>query len=297
MCPLTLGKLVNMALLFPCAPSTTVAFWMHLPFHRTKGAILLILWLIVGSTIFITGSGLCTAGRDLSLLLSLPVDSHRTWYCFEGVHTTITQIRTRDHCLQQHGLPTATFRGSVFHHYQRFLFLPPRHRRHRWTLPTGDECPQDSLYGLRRTHTAFCCVKDGTNCDRPRATVPVIVAQLVTLLPANAVVKAIVMPFQSMNKRRLNPPPRVPLFWMVQCCGVLLGLLEHRGDPVVHDDGDRSSASKVKGGGNGVHWVGESQKFEHHSRGINLDCMIDQERSLVWRRRKKKRSESAFSNC
>ena len=39
------------------------------------------------------------------------------------------------------------------------------------------------------------------------------------------------------------------LFWMVQCCGVLLELLEHRGDPVVHNDGDRSSALKVKGGG------------------------------------------------
>ena len=36
---------------------------------------------------------------------------------------------------------------------------------------------------------------------------------------------------------------------MFQCCGVLLGLLEHRGDPVVHDDEDRSIASKVKGGG------------------------------------------------
>ena len=84
---------------------------------------------------------------------------------------------------------------------------------------------------------------------------------------------------------------------MVQCCGVLMGLLEHRGDPVVHDDGDRSSASKVKGGRNGVHWVGENRQFEHHIEVINLDCMIDREGSLVWCRRKKTWYESAFSNC
>ena len=68
---------------------------------------------------------------------------------------------------------------------------------------------------------------------------------------------------------------------------MLLGLLEHRGDPVVHDDEDRSIASKVKGGGDCVHWVGESRQFEHHSGVINLDCMIDWEGSLVWRRQKK----------
>ena len=168
-----------MTLLFPCAPSATVAFWIRLLFHRTKGAIFLILWLIVGSTIFITGSGLSTAGRDFSLPLFFPVDSRRTWYCFKGVHTTITQIRTRDHGPQQHGLPTAAFRGLVFRHHQRFLFLPPRCRQRCRTLPTGDQCPQDVWSPTR--HTAFCCVEDGTNCDRPRPTVPVIIAQPIVL--------------------------------------------------------------------------------------------------------------------
>ena len=43
LCPLTLGKLVNMALFFPLAPLATVAFWMRLPFHQTKGELFLIL--------------------------------------------------------------------------------------------------------------------------------------------------------------------------------------------------------------------------------------------------------------
>ena len=100
---------------------------------------------------------------------------------FEVVHTAITQIRMRDHGLQQHRLPTAAFRGLVVRHHQRFHFLPPRRRLCRRTLFTSDECSQDGPYGLRRAHTAFCCVEDGTNCDRPRPTVPVIIAQPIVL--------------------------------------------------------------------------------------------------------------------
>ncbi len=90
------------------------------PFHQTKGAIFLILWLIVGSTIFITGSGLCTAGWDLSLSLSLPVDSRRTWYCFEGVHTTITQFVTDEavnHCVQAPSYAVDGHMSAPLHRY------------------------------------------------------------------------------------------------------------------------------------------------------------------------------------
>ena len=67
---------------------------------------------------------------------------------------------------------------------------------------------------------------------------------------------------------------------------MLLGLLEHRGDPMVHDDGDRSSASKVKGGI--MAYNGWKSRQVEHSGVIGLCCVIDQEGSMVWCRRKKK---------
>ena len=56
---------------------------------------------------------------------------------------------------------------------------------------------------------------------------------------------------------------------------MLLGLLEHRGDPVVYSDGDRSSASKVKGGI--MAYNGLKSRQVEHSGVIGLCCVIDQD--------------------
>ena len=77
----------------------------------------------------------------------------------------------------------------------------------------------------------------------------------------------------------------LPFFWMIKFSGVLHEL---KGELLIlNSNADKNRALTVKGGG--FVWK-EWAKLQFQWRGvINLDFLIDPERtSMVWRRRKKK---------